>query len=288
MLKNRANNNHKFKKIIVTVDGSFHGNIAARYSFIFAEAWGSRLFVITVLAKKMGKKEEEDASLSVEKILEEAREANLDAEGVLLAGDVVGAINKFVEENSIDLVMSSTRRPHRESRLFARSITSTLMSKLPCSVIGFKITHPGRSIKPRKILVPVIGDGYKDMERADIIESFTRKFGSEITVFNVNELSSFHTKRLDKPDKDRLILSGEKKIKSFVDELKRRRINITEKIIIGKCAREEIISEASHHRYDLIILGTTMRNIIKRVVSGNPVEEILRDTPCDVMLIHFK
>ena len=92
---------------------------------------------------------------------------------------------------------------------------STLMSKLPCSVIGFKITHPGRSIKPRKILVPVIGDGYKDMERADIIESFTRKFGSEITVFNVNELSSFHTKRLDKPDKDRLILSGEKKIKSF-------------------------------------------------------------------------
>ena len=74
----------------------------------------------------------------------------------------------------------------------------------------------------------------------------------------------------------------------FTVELKRRRINITEKIIIGKSAREEIISEASHHRYDLIILGTTMRNIIKRVVSGNPVEEILRDTPCDVMLIHFK
>ncbi len=102
------------------------------------------------------------------------------------------------------------------------------------------------------------------------------------------ELTEMQIKRLDISEKERLIASAEKKLRSFIDELKGRRIDITEKIVIGRNAREAIISEASHHKYDLIIVGTTMRNIIKRVVSGNPVEEILRDTPCDVMLVHFR
>ena len=136
--------------------------------------------------------------------------------------------------------------------------------------------------------MPVIGDGYRDKERADIISPIADRFNSNITVFHVIELSSSGIKRLEKLEKDKLTESGEKKIASFMKELRGRGIHASEKIVTGSKVRDEIISEASHHKYDLIILGTTKRNIIKRVVSGNPVEEILRDTPCDVMLLHFK
>lgn len=276
------------RRILVATDGSFHANIAARYSFVLAVAYHAKLFVATILTEMMEEREEKAATLAVEKIIGEAREAGVEVEGVLLTGVVSGALKRFVEENNIDLVVASTRRPHRERRLFARSITSTLMSRLPCSVIGLKITHPGRSVRPGKVLIPVIGDGYKDKERADIAEALAGQFDSRITVFHVIELTDLQIKRLDRGEKERLIASAEKKLRSFTDELKGRRIDILEKIVIGRNAREEIISEASHHKYDLIIVGTTMRNIIKRVVSGNPVEEILRDTPCDVMLVHFR
>lgn len=276
------------KKILAAIDGSFHGNIAARYSLVFVTAYHAKLFVATVLTNEMKEKEEKAATLAVERIIDEAGEVGVEVEGVLLTGDVTGAIEKFVEENGIDLVIASTRRPYKERRFFARSITSTLMSRLPCSVIGLKIMHPGRSVKPRKILIPLIGDGYKDKERSDIARALADQFDSRITVFHVIELTEIRIKRLDISEKERLIASAEKKIRSFIDELKGHRIDITTKIVIGRNAREAIISEASHHKYDLIIVGTTMRNIIKRVVSGNPVEEILRDTPCDVMLIHFR
>ncbi len=279
---------HPFKKILVAVDGSFHASIAARYSFSLAETFNSKLFVATVITEGMGELEEKVATNSVVKILDEARDAGIDIEGVLLKGDVVSAIDRFVRDNRIDLVIVSTRRPHRDRRLFASSVTSALMSKLPCSVAGLKITHPGRSIRPGKVLIPVIGDGYKDQERADITEALSHKFDSRITVFHVIELTALRIKRLDTSEKGSLIKSAEKRLVSFISELRRREISMAEKIVTGRNAREEIISEASHHKYDLIIVGATTRNILRRVVSGNPVEGILRDTPCDVMLVHFK
>ncbi len=283
---------HPSKKILVAVDGSFHAGIAARYAFAFARTFNAKLFVTAVITKEMDEDEEKAVAAAVAKVLDEATDiqANspMDIEGVLLKGDVISVIDRFVRDNKIDLVIASTRGPHRDRRFFVRSVTSGLMSNLPCSVIGIKVTHPGRSIRPKKVLVPVIGDGYHDQERADIAEALHGMFASRISVFHVIELSALAIKRLDPQKKERLIASAEQRLASFVDELNRREIDAGRKIVLGRSAREEIISEASHHKYDLIIVGATTRNIVKRVVSGNPVEEILRDTPCDVMLLHFK
>jgi len=283
---------HPFKKILVAVDGSFHAGIAARYAFAFAGTFNAKLFVTAVITKEMDEHEEKAVAAAVAKVLDEATDIPpnrpIDIEGVLLKGDVIKAIDKFVRDNKIDLVIAATRGPHRDRRFFVRSVTSGLMSRLPCSVIGIKVTHPGRSIRPKKVLVPVIGDGYHDQERADIAEALHGRFASRISVFHVVELAALTIKRLDPQKKEQLISSAEKRLASFMDELNRRGIEAGRKIVLGRNAREEIISEASHHKYDLIIVGATTRNIVKRVVSGNPVEEILRDTPCDVMLLHFK
>ena len=291
---------HPFKKILVAVDGSFHAGIAARYAFAFAGTFNAKLFVTAVITKEMDEHEEKAIAAAVAKVLDEATDIPpnrpqdiasnrpIDIEGVLLKGDVIKAIDKFVRDNKIDLVIAATRGPHRDRRFFVRSVSSGLMSRLPCSVIGIKVTHPGRSIRPKKVLVPVIGDGYHDQERADIAEALHGTFTSRISVFHVVELAALTIKRLDPQKKEQLISSAEKRLASFMDELNRRGIEAGRKIVLGRNAREEIISEASHHKYDLIIVGATTRNIVKRVVSGNPVEEILRDTPCDVMLLHFK
>lgn len=291
---------HPSKKILVAVDGSFHAGIAARYAFAFAGTFNAKLFVVAVITKEMDKHEEKATAASVAKVLDEATDLPpnippdippnrpIDIEGVLLKGDVISAIDRFVWDNKIDLVIASTRGPHRDRRFFVRSVTSGLMSSLPCSVIGIKVTHPGRSIRPKKVLVPVIGDGYHDQERADIAEALHERFASRISLFHVIELAALSIKRLDPQKKERLIASAEERLASLMDELSSRGIDAGRKIVLGRSAREEIISEASHHKYDLIIVGATTRNIVKRVVSGNPVEETLRDTPCDVMLLHFK
>jgi len=281
-------NDHPYKKILVAVDGTFHSSVAARYSCQFAQAFHSKLYVVTVISNDMNEKAEKAVSFSIAKIIDETKGSGLDIEGVILKGDIIGTINKFVRENKIDIVFSSTRRPQKEGRFFVKSVTSGLMSGVSCNMIAIKISHPGRSLRSKRVLVPVIGDGHMDRERADIVGALADRFSSSITVFHVNELSASKIKRLEKPEKGLMIEEGEKKISSFMKELSARGMHASEKIVSGSKVRDEIISEASHHKYDLIILGTTKRNILKKVVSGNPVEEILRDTPCDVMLLHFR
>lgn len=272
----------------MAVDGSFHASVAARYACIFAREFKSRLFVVTVITKDMSEKEEKSASFSLARIVDEARGDGIDAGEVTLKGDVLRSIRRFVRDKGVDILISSTRRPHREKRYFVKSVTSSLMAGLSCGVIAIKISHPGRSLRPKRVLVPVIGDGYMDKMRADIAAVFAERFNSGITVFHVNEMSASGIKRLGMREKELLIETGEQKISSFMKELRSRGIQAFEKIVFGSRVRDEIISEASHHKYDLIILGTTKRNLLQKVVSGNPVEEILRDTPCDVMLLHFR
>src|SRR4030066_1658115 len=189
---------HPYKKILVAVDGTFHASVAARYSYLFAQAFHSKLFVVTVISKDMNEKTEKSASYSIAKIIDEARGAGLDIEGVILKGDVIEAINKFVREHKIDILISSTRRPQKEGRYFVKSVTSKLMSVVPCTVIAIKISHPGRSLRSKRVLLPVIGDGYADRERADIISALSDRFDSRITVFHVNELSASVIKRLER------------------------------------------------------------------------------------------
>ena len=200
---------HPFKKILVAVDGSFHAGIAARYSFALAGTFNAKLFVTAVITKEMDEHEEKGVAAAVAKVLDEATDIQtnspIDIEGVLLKGDVISAIERFVRDNKIDLVIASTRGPHRDRRFFVRSVTSGLMSRLSCSVIGIKVTHPGRSIRPKKVLVPVIGDNFHIQERADIAEALHGRFASRITLFHVIELSALSIKRLDPQKKERLI-----------------------------------------------------------------------------------
>src|SRR3989304_8573023 len=177
-------NDHPYKKILVAVDGTFHSSVAARYSCQFAQAFHSKLYVVTVISNDMNEKAEKAVSFSIAKIIDEAKGSGLDIEGVILKGDIIGTINKFVRENKIDIVFSSTRRPQKEGRFFVKSVTSGLMSGVSCNMIAIKISHPGRSLRSKRVLVPVIGDGYADRERADIISALSDRFDSSITVFH--------------------------------------------------------------------------------------------------------
>lgn len=261
---------HTFRNIACTIDGSFHSFITSRYSLVLAGSFNTRLYIVTVLTDRMSKREKEDASSSVVRIIDEARRNKIDAGGIILEGDVLKNVEEFVSSHDVGLVIASTRRPHREKRFFVKSVTSALMRRLPCNVVGVKVAHPGRSIAPRKILVPIIGDGFKDRERAEIIRAFTERFNSRITVFHVVEIGDMSIRLLDRDMEKDLQASGEERIESFMRELAKRDISATEKIVVGSKAREEIILEASHHKYDLIIVGATMRNILKRIVSGKP------------------
>jgi nucleotide-binding universal stress UspA family protein len=46
-----------------------------------------------------------------------------------------------------------------------------------------------------------------------------------------------------------------------------------------------IAMEAASRRHDLIIMGASQRSLLSSLLRGNPVEDLLRETPCNLIIL---
>lgn len=74
----------------------------------------------------------------------------------------------------------------------------------------------------------------------------------------------------------------------FSEGLAELGVNVKSKVKVSTNLPRAILSEAARGRYDLIFMGAYQRDIVKRVIEGNLVEEVLRNTPCDMLIWYPK
>ena len=55
-------------------------------------------------------------------------------------------------------------------------------------------------------------------------------------------------------------------------------------LLPGRTARN-ITIEAFAKRHDLIVMGASERSLWATLLKGNPVEEVLREAPCDLIIL---
>ena len=65
--------------------------------------------------------------------------------------------------------------------------------------------------------------------------------------------------------------------------LKKHKIEYEGKLLPGAVARS-ITIEAASKRHDLIIMGASERSLLSSILKGNPVEAVLREAPCDMII----
>jgi nucleotide-binding universal stress UspA family protein len=73
-------------------------------------------------------------------------------------------------------------------------------------------------------------------------------------------------------------------MEKFTECLRRYEIYHEKRTRYGNIARE-ITIEAAHKRNDLIVMGASERGLVQSIASGNPVEMVLRETPCNLIIL---
>jgi nucleotide-binding universal stress UspA family protein len=69
-----------------------------------------------------------------------------------------------------------------------------------------------------------------------------------------------------------------------MEQLERQEIEHESKLLPGRTGKS-ITIEAFAKRHDLIIMGASERNLFASLLRGNPVEDVLRETPCDLVIL---
>ena len=273
-----------YNKILAAVDGGFTAESAAKYAILIAEQCNAKLDVIFVITKDLDEKDVNLGTLSVERLVKCAMSRGIEVDGQIMHGPVVESIKSIVETHNIDLAVSSTRHKDSKSRYFVRSISQKLMRSLSCSMIVVKVTHPGKTLHIQKILVPVMMGSYHADERAYLISKLDSK--ARIRVLRVEKTSRTSALLTTHDEKLRLRSMGRALLQPLAKELSNYDIQADMYVDLAPNYAEAVLRNAAAGHFDLIIIGATNKDIIRQIVQGNPVEEILGKTSCDVIIWH--
>lgn len=271
-----------YKKILAAVNEHINSEVTARYALNLAKACEAKLFLCFIAERDTPVSVIEKAEDAMKRLFIEAERLGIPVESITETGDVVREIERIVNLEKIDIVFASTRREDIEKRFYAGTIARNLSLKLPCSVALVRVVHMGRAL-PKNILVPLKARIDHIRERAYFISKMSEAFRSKVSIFHVTRPITrfFHGEIHLTPAQWERKLPED--ITDLMEHLTRQGVLHDRRLIPGATAKS-ITVEAAAKRHDLIIMGASERSLLSSLLKGNPVEDVLRETPCDLII----
>lgn len=272
-----------YRKILATVNEHVNSEVAARYALNLAKVCGAKFYTCFIAGNNLPITDFSRAQEALKRLFIEAEMLEVCAESITGTGEPVKEIEKIVRRENISLVFASTRREDLERRFYTGTIARKLSLKLPCSVALVRIVHSGR-VHPKRILVPLKARVNHVTERASFVTHMARVFESRVFVFHTPKPIEkfFHGEiHLTPPEWAERISPD---LSRFMEYLKQHNIEHEGKLLPGSTARN-ITLEAFAKRHDLIIMGASERSLLASLLKGNPVEVVLREAPCDLIIL---
>jgi len=272
-----------YKKILTAVNEHLNSEITARYAMNLAKICAAKLHLCFIAEKGQQVATFDRAEEAMKRIFIDAEKMGIEVEAITETGDVVKKIDEVVRHERIDIVFAATRREDIERRFYAGTTARRLSIGLPCSVALVRVVHIGR-IHPRKILVPLKARIDHLAERSYFSAILANAFNSNIYLFHSTKpiTKFFHGEVHLTP------IEWEKKlpkdISRFIEHLNKYKVPHEKRLIPGKAGRN-ITTEAAAKRFDLVIMGASERSLLSSIFKGNPVEVVLRETPCDLIIL---
>jgi nucleotide-binding universal stress UspA family protein len=275
-----------YKRILAAVNEFTNSEITARYAIALAKSCKAALSLVFVAEDKLDKEVFRRAESALGRLFIEAEEHNVEVKSIIEKGNPLKKISDIVNQNNIEIAFISTRREDVSKRFFVKTFARALMIKLPCSVAMVRVVRMGK-IHLKNILVPLRGHMTHLEERACFVAKLAQAFNAKVTLFHQHSpiTSFFHGEIYLKPAEREEYVP--KDIEEFRGYLKRYDIGHEKRTGYGTISRA-ITIEAAHRRNDLIVMGASERSLFKSITTGNPVEEVLRETPSNLIILRPK
>ncbi|MGQ9687860.1 MAG: universal stress protein [Desulfobaccales bacterium] len=271
-----------YRHILAAVNEYSNSEVAARYAVRLAQVCQAPLSLIFVAEPGVERDLIRQAEAALERLFLEAEARGVEVESIIKSGDPYRQIAALVQEKEVSLFFAATRHEDVSRRYFVKTLARKFMLHLPCSVALVRVVHPGR-ISPKKILVPCRGRPSHPKEKAFFVAKLAQAFEAAVTLFYAPEpLTGFFRGiiRLEQPEAARQIAQD---IERFKNYLKEHQIVPETRQGQGPASRAITVEAALQHN-DLIILGASERGLWESVLRGDPVEQVLRETPCNLII----
>jgi nucleotide-binding universal stress UspA family protein len=273
-----------YRRILAAVNEHVNSEVAARYAMHLAKAAGAKLYLCSIAERARPEQRDELGREAATRLFHRAKELEIEVECLFDWGDPVLKIRELARRDGMDLVFIATRREDVGRRFYAGgTVARGLLRSLPCSLALTRVVHLGRT-HPHELLVPLKERIDHVPERAFFTAMLARAFDARVHLFHSTKpvRNFFHGETHLTP------VEWEKKVPAdisrFVGHLDQYGVEHEKRLSPGK-AGKSIAIEAASRRRDLIIMGASGRSALDVLLRGSPAEEVLRDTPCNLIIL---
>jgi nucleotide-binding universal stress UspA family protein len=269
--------------LVFAYDGSLNGDWVSHYAVRFAANTPARKLRVVHVP--------DDASESglderIARIADECRVLGVVLETELIprrAAGVAASLLETVPERAT-LIAGLRARP-RNRAVLAGTVSARLLEAGRFSVVAVRVVHPGVLGQPGSVLLPIAGRPHQAALALPLLRLLGRDL-QRLHVLFVREVSGLRFRFMSQEGAEELLARGRALVAPIEDELRAGlaplRLQLDSSVTVSESARNEILVWSSKLRSRLIALGASRRTLLQRVVSGNPVEHLLRDAPADV------
>lgn len=271
-----------YKRILSAVNEFTNSEVAARYALALAAACGAEL-LLAYSAEELATDEAIGrAERALERLFRAARDRGIAVESITEQGDPLRKIPATARRYGADIAFIATRHEDVRQRFFSRTRAQQLMARLPCSAALVRSVRMGR-VHPRTVLAPLKGSIPHLEERAYFTAKLARGLEAPVTIFHLPAplTDFFHGEFLQTAAEREQRLP--KEVSRFIERVSHYGAPPERRTGRGGIARS-ITTEAALRRNDLIIMGASERGLLRSLLGGNPVEQVLRETPCNLII----
>ena len=281
-----------FKKILVPLDGSGECKSVLPYIRDLAPRFGAETHILGI---GVGSKKRKVNRLLENYINDVARDLctdNVKASPVIQYGRPAEEILTYVVKNNIDLIVMATHGRGGITRWWMGSVAEKIIctALIPVLIVRSKYlgdTEANKKITIHNILIPLDGS---DIGEAALrhAEALAVKTGASLNLvhvipspggFDANKFNSEYNKLINSMHD-----SGENYFSRITEDLNKKRLSFTNKVITGDPANV-IIDNINEEEGNLIAMSTHGRSGIARWVLGSVTDKVLHEATIPMWLV---
>lgn len=273
------------QRIVLAHDGSINADWVCRYALRMAAALpGQRLQLVHILDGSVDRARIEARFAAIAR---ECAQEGLHCEPLVrgLHGDVVRSLLEVLPPGCEHLCLCGARVASRGRGFLAGTVSERLLRSGRCSVLAVRVVSPGLLGCPRTLLFPLAGHPRGFQSALPFLHLFVASV-QRLHLLRVMLVHPLLLRSLPHNEARERLRLGYAYLTRVADEIRSQAeappCHLERHVALAADWAGEVLVQAGKLGAQLILLGASERSLPHRVVYGNRLERILRDTACDV------
>ena len=214
-------------------------------------------------------------------------------QGVTLATELHAAGAMGVAERLLELVpadsrttlVAGTRARPRNLAFLAGTVSARLFAAARFRVLAIRVVQPGLLGQPGRVLLPLPAPAQSAAHALPLLGLLGPDL-RQLHLLLVHEVSRTRFRFMSARTARRLLAEERASASRLEEELRAglapHRFELDASAVVSDDLPKEILVFAGKLRSRLVCLGAPERTLAQRLAYGSPIEQVLRDAPCDV------